>query len=287
MNARGGTAGWPLARVLPLVSVALVAAPALVGGAYSLAASVGVVGAGAADAAWSDGWRVLLTPETWRSLAWTAITSAIATLIALATAVFIGVRLRSSPMGRWLAVAPIAVPHVAAALAAILLLGQSGLVSRLAVGVGLTSVPADFPALAYNASAVALIATMAWKEFPFLALTVLAVLDTRGSALEESAQTLGATRIQAFRRITWPLLWRGVAPAVIAVYAFLLGTYEMPALLGPSDPVPFPVLTLERSTDPDLQRRGEAHVLALTALAATLALVAVHQRLRAASGDGD
>ncbi len=121
----------------------------------------------------------------------------------------------------------------------------------------------------------------AWKEFPYLTLTALAVLLTRSGELEEVARTLGATPRQVFRRVTWPHLWRGIAPAVLAAFAFLIGHYEIPALLAPSDPLALPLLTYERSVDSNLARRGEAHVLALLALAIAAAIVLVHARWRA------
>jgi putative spermidine/putrescine transport system permease protein len=227
--------------------------------------------------------QVLGAAETWRSLAWTVATAAAATGLSAAAACFVAVRLRTCPAGQFLAVLPLAVPHVAAALAALLLLGQSGLFSRLTYAVGLTSGPGDFPELVYDTAGVSVVLAFAWKEFPYLTLTALAVLLTRSGELEEVARTLGASPRQVFRRVTWPHLWRGISPAVLAAFAFLIGQYEIPAVLAPSDPLALPLLTYERTVDPDLARRGEAHVLALLALAVAAAIVVLHARWRAAS----
>ncbi len=82
-----------------------------------------------------------------------------------------------------------------------------------------------------------------------------------------------------------PLLWRGIAPATIAGFAYLVGQYELAVLLAPSAPQPLSVLTYERAQDPDLSRRGEAHVLGLIAMTLCGALVAVHGRsLRGVQG---
>jgi putative spermidine/putrescine transport system permease protein len=168
------------------------------------------------------------------------------------------------------------VPHVAAALGALLMFGQSGLLARLTFASGLTAGPSDFPALVYDPAGASLVIAFAWKEFPYLALTAMAVLLTDSRELEEVARTLGASERQAFWRVTWPQLWRGTAPAVLAAFAFLIGQYEMPALLAPSDPIPLPLLIYERAVDPNLAHRGEAHVLALLAFSICLALVAAH-----------
>ncbi len=268
---------------LGYVSVGLVSAPVFVGALYSTAAAVGLTGAGASGFGVARLIKVLSDAETWSSLGWTLYTAGVATVLSLAGALLVSVVLQRSRLGRALAVIPMAVPHVAAALAALLLLGQSGLLARLAFAIGWIAQPADFPALVYDRPGIALILSFAWKEFPFLTLTAWAVLHAAGSSLDETARTLGADARTVFRRVTWPVLWRGCAPATIAVFAFLLGQYEMASLLAPSDPLPFAVLSYERAHEPELARRGEAHVLGLLALLLTVALVALHERLRVRS----
>jgi putative spermidine/putrescine transport system permease protein len=259
-----------------LSAAVAVASPVLVGATYSILAALGLVGVGARGFSLAPVRNVIQAPDTWLALAWTCATAAVATAIAVAIAFLIAVRLRSSRLGRAAALLPMAVPHVAAALAALLLLGQAGLLSRVSHALGLTATPGDFPALVYDRTGVALIFTFVWKELPYLTLTAMAVLLTDRRNLEEVARTLGATPRQAFTRITLPQLWRGTAPAVIAAFAFLVGQYEMPALLAPSDPAALPILTFERATDPNLSRRAEAHVLGLLALMVAAVLVVAH-----------
>ncbi|MBK6306746.1 MAG: ABC transporter permease subunit [Gemmatimonadetes bacterium] len=178
------------------------------------------------------------------------------TALAFAAAVTVARGAGGSLLARQLALIPLALPHVAGALAALLLLGQSGFLSRAAHAVGWIDGPAEFPAMVYDPAGIGLTLAFAWKEFPFLLLNAIAVLDSRDRTLEETARSLGADASQTWRRVTWPLLWRGMAPAVIAVFAFLVGQYEMAVLLAPSDPLPLSRLTQERAVDPDLARRG-------------------------------
>ena len=278
MKSRGGV-GY--------VAVALVAAPVCIGALYSLAAAMGIAGAGASGFNVSRVEHVVRDANTWRSVAWTLTTAGIATAIATTAALFVAVRLRHSRLGQRLAIIPLAVPHVAASLAVLLLLGQSGLLSRLAFVVGLTAKPSDFPAIVYDRNGVALITSFAWKEFPFLAITAFAVLATQGDALAEVARTHGASARVILRRITLPLLARGIAPAAIAAFAYLLGQYEMAVLLAPSDPLPLAILTYERALDGNLHYRGEAHVLGLIALLLTVVMVLTHERTRRAVSETD
>ena len=128
----------------------------LVGAVYSTLAAVGLVGVGAQGFTLDRAIDVLASADTWRGVAWTFATAAVATAIAVAVAFLIAVRVRSSRFGRVTAMLPMAVPHVAAALAALLMFGQSGLLSRLAYALGLTSTPGDFPPLVYDRAGVSL-----------------------------------------------------------------------------------------------------------------------------------
>lgn len=269
-------------RELPgLVAAVAVASPVMLGAAYSTLAAVGLVGVGARGFTLDRAIDVLTSAQTWRGLTWTFATAGGATVIAVAGAFLLAIRFRNSRVGQVMAVLPMAVPHVAAALAVLLIFGQSGLLSRLTYALGLTTTPGDFPPLVYDRAGVSLVFAFAWTELPYLTLTAMAVLLTDTRELEEVARTLGATARQAFWRVTWPHLWRGTAPAAIAAFAFLIGHYEMPALLAPSDPTALSILIYERAVDPNLLRRGEAHVLGLIALAISGLLVVAHSSWRA------
>jgi putative spermidine/putrescine transport system permease protein len=279
-------------RARGLAAAALVALPVLVGLGYSAAVAFDVAGIGAAG--WSSGRiaRVLGESTVWRSVSWTALTAAAATLVAAAAAVVVAVSFRSTDPGarlaRALAVAPLPIPHLVAAAGGVLILGQSGLLARLAAAAGLIGTPAEMPALIYDPRGVGLVLTLAWKEFPFLALVAFSLLAGRGQSLEEAARTLGAGSGETFRRVTWPVLWRGLLPATVAVFAFAAGSYETAVLLAPSDPLPLSVLTLERYHDPSLAARGDAFVLVLLALVVAGIAVALHEwaRSRAEPVDG-
>jgi molybdate transport system permease protein len=98
--------------------------------------------------------------------------------------------------------------------------------------------------------------------------------------LEEAARTLGANPAAVFRRVTLPLLWRGLLPATVAVFVFVAGAYEAAAVLAPSDPLALPLLTLERYTDANLSRRSDAFVLVLVGMAVSLLAVVAHEWAR-------
>jgi putative spermidine/putrescine transport system permease protein len=273
-------------RFTPLLLALLVAAPVLLGVLYAALASLGLAGAGASGTPdLSRVFTVLGTRSTWRAVGWSvyvsATATALATVAAAAVAIVFGGHRRIDRAARALATLPLPVPHLVAAATALLLLSQSGLLARLLFAMGLIDAPAAMPALVYDRVGVGLILALAWKELPFLTVVAVAVRHRDLAALTEAARTLGADRWQQHRRITWPLLWRGMAPAVIAVFAFALGSYETAALLAPVDPAPLAVLTMERFADPALARRGDAYVLALIGLTLAAMAVAAHEWARA------
>ena len=266
-----------------LLAALIVSLPVLVGVGYSVLAIFGLTGPGANGLS-SARLAVLREPVVWTGLAWSLWVAAASTGIAAAGAVLVAALFRggarSDRTARLLAVLPLPIPHLAAAVAGLLLLGQSGLLSRLLFAFGLLSSPGEMPALVYDRAGLGLILTLAWKEFSFLALVAFSVVATRGERLEEVARTLGARPAAVFRRVTWPLLWRGLLPTVVAVFVFVASTYEATAVLAPSDPLALPLLTLERYTDADLSRRGDAFVLVLLGMAVSLLAVAAHEWAR-------
>lgn len=270
-----------------LFAALLVAAPVLVGLGYSLLGALGMVGPGAGAGPTAERLaRVLRDADVWAGVGWSVWVAGASTLLAGAAAALLAVVFRSSSpldrLARALAVIPLPLPHVVAGIVGVVILGQSGLLARLAFALGWIAAPAEMPALVYDRAGVGLVLTLAWKEVPFLALVAFSVLATRGAALEEAARTLGAGPWSAFRRVTWPVLWRGLLPASVAVFAFALGSYETAVLLAPSDPLALPLRTMERYTDASLARRGDAFVLVLVALALGLLAVALHERVRSA-----
>jgi putative spermidine/putrescine transport system permease protein len=274
---RGGRHAVPL-------SALLAALPTLVGVGYAVAAATGLIGDGGRGFSLDRTAHVLAEHVVWRGLFWTLGTAAAATALATAGAVLLAVTFRGTGAAdraaRALAVLPMAVPHLVAAAVFVLLLGQSGFLARALYAAGIARAPDSMPALIYDPWGTGFVLALAWKELPFLSLLAFTILATRGSQLEETARSLGAAPGEVFRRVTWPMLWRGILPGVIAVFVFIAGSYEAAVLLAPSNPLPLPLLTFERYTDPDLERRPDAFVLVLVGLAISAAAVTAHEWAR-------
>ena len=220
-----------------LLLAALVASPVLIGLAYAAAASADLVSSDMVSARGVRVGRVLSDPATWSGLGWSVLVAAMATTLATLAAVSIAVIFRGTHpvdrVGRALAGLPLPLPHLVAAALGVWVLGQSGLLARAAFAAGFIQRPSQMPAMVYDRWGVGLVLTMAWKETAFLSVVATALLATWSEDLDEAGRTLGANRWSIFRRITWPLLWRGLLPAILSVFIFVAGSYEASVLLAP------------------------------------------------------
>jgi putative spermidine/putrescine transport system permease protein len=263
-----------------LLAGLLLGVPLLAGIGYLVLGASGVVG-GSAPARFGV---VFSDPQVWASVGlslWIAVAGTLLSLIgALAVVVLFAGRTPLDRLTRSVALLPLPVPTLAAAVAMLLLLSQSGWLSRVSRTLGMSTQPADFPALIYDPIALGVIAAIVWKELPFLALVGLSLHSLRGTALADTARTLGATPWQVTRRVTLPLLLRGLAPSAIAVGVFVFGSLELPLVLGPSAPLALPMLLQERRQSLDSALRGDAYLIALLTTVLALIAVALHEWLR-------
>jgi ABC-type spermidine/putrescine transport system permease subunit I len=279
MNA--GSRGMSPTALLGLICLAALAAPLVVGLGYLTGRALDD-GTGAASLARIS--RVVLEPGVLGAIVWSLGTAAAATVLATVAAIALALATRRptrrTRAARMFALAPLPVPHLVAALLGLLILAQSGFLARGLLALGLIADLSAAPVLTQDTAGIGAILVLAWKEMPYLALLAMALLARHGVAAEEAARTLGASPWQCFRHVTWPRLRDGLLPALVTVFVFAAGCYEIAVLLGPSDPVPLPVLIAERQTDASLARRADADVLALLAFALGAVAVAAHEWAR-------
>lgn len=238
-----------------------------------------------------DAYRALWAdPAVRASVALTLRVGLLSTGLAVVLGVAAALLVRSVRRGRRLLAVllqvTLPVPHIVAALAMLLLLSQSGALSRVAASVGLIDAPAAFPALTQDAFGWGIIASYVWKEAPFIGVVALAALSGRVSELEDAARALGASAGQRLRHVVGPALAPAVGAAAILVFAFSVGSYEVPFLLGRSYPATLPVVAYQQFRDPDLTARPPAMAISvLTAVlvaSAAVAYLALVDRVREA-----
>ena len=107
------------------------------------------------------------------------------------------------------------------------LLGRNGIVNQYLLALGLTDKPL---LLLYNQGGVVI--GMSYVLLPYMVLTVYSVMRSIDPRLVRAAHSLGASRLQAFRRVFLPLSLPGIAGGTLLVVILSLGFFITPALMG-------------------------------------------------------
>jgi len=174
--------------------------------------------------------------------------------------------------GKWLLDAlidlPFAISPVVVGLALLLVYGRSGWLSGLPVQV-IFAVPG-------------IVLATVFVSLPFVAREVAPVLREVGDEQEQAAATLGASRWQAFWRVTLPSIRWGLAYGVVLSTARALGEFGAVSVVSGKIAGQTETLTLlveKRFENFDLAGAYAAStLLALIALATLLAMTALRRR---------
>jgi len=113
---------------------------------------------------------------------------------------------------------------------------QFSIVSWVLIKAGLMNRYIDFLGDGWNARA-AVVAANVWRGIPFVAISLLAGLQTISPTLYEAATIDGATRWQRFRFITYPLLTPIVAIVMTFSVLFTFADFQLIYVLTRGGPV--------------------------------------------------
>ncbi len=83
----------------------------------------------------------------------------------------------------------------------------------------------------------AIVVGLVHAYLPYAILTIYISLQAVDDDLIESARSLGASRLQAFRRVTLPLSIPGVLAAVFLIFVPVIGSFMEPRILGGKDAI--------------------------------------------------
>jgi len=155
----------------------------------------------------------------------------------------------------------------------IVILGNGGIVNRWLQAAGITSRPVEF---LYNEGGVAV--GMINVLLPFLVLPLYAAMRSVDPRLIHVAETLGASRLQIFWRVFFPLTAAALGASMVLVFILSLGFYITPAILG-GGRVPLIANMMDLLIN-KFARWEMAAVNSVVLLIVTLAFYGLYQRLR-------
>ena len=129
-----------------------------------------------------------------------------------------------------LLIAPFLTSYLLRVLAWKVILGDQGVINTFFSWVGITDADHPISQLLYSRFAVILVLIYIW--LPFVALPIFVSLENLDRRMLEAATDLGASRLQAFLRVTLPLSLPGVVAAFLFVFIPTLGEFVTPSLVG-------------------------------------------------------
>src|SRR5256714_12916973 len=172
-------------------------------------------------------------------------------------------------------IAPFLTSYLLRVLAWKVILGNEGVLNTFLFWTGVRSRDHPISQLLYSRFAVILVLAYVWV--PFVALPIFVSLESLDQRLLEAASDLGASRWQAFRRVTLPLSMPGVIAAFLFVFIPTVGEFITPLLVGGTSGYMYgnQIVDLFGTGFPDWETGS---VLALFLLAVIAALTVVFAR---------
>jgi spermidine/putrescine transport system permease protein len=212
----------------------------------------------------------------WKSVKLSLIVSTIIVLLAYPLAYYLALSgTKRKYILLLLLIAPFLTSYLLRVLAWKVILGNQGAINTFLFWTGLRSPDHPLSQLLYSRFAVMLVLGYIW--LPFVALPIFVSLESLDRRLLEAASDLGASRLQAFRRVTLPLSLPGVVAAFLFVFIPTLGEFVTPSLVGGASGYLYgnQIVDLFSTGFPDW---GTGSVLAIFLLGVVVALTVVFAR---------
>lgn len=171
------------------------------------------------------------------TLVYTSVASVVKFGVGLYLALLLNERLPFKALVRSIVLVPFIVPTVLSALAFWWIYDtQFSIVTWSLKHLGLITDNIDYLGNPFNARTSVIIANI-WRGVPFVAITLLAGLQTVSPSLYEAATLDGASRWQVFRHITYPLLTPIIAVVMTFSVLFTFTDFQLIWVLTKGGPV--------------------------------------------------
>ena len=176
----------------------------------------------------SSGFWVLLL----RTLSYSFAGCLIATLIAYPLAYYVGrMAGRNKAFLTILIVLPLWISLLMRIFAWRIILGQSGVLNGFLLSSGILDAPSE--AFLYSPTAVVIV--FAYISVPFIFIYTMGAFEKIPRDLIEASQDSGASSLQTFLHLIWPLTRRNLAIGVSLAFLVTVGDFVTPAMIGGID----------------------------------------------------
>ena len=223
----------------------------------------GIINDGFTLAHWS---KFFSSSEPYVALGFSIYITLISLLISLSVAIYLALRaarLFRKGVLSYLIYFPLAFPAIVTALFIFQQLSKAGFISRIAFHLGLIDQLESFPDLVNDTFGIGVILAHVLLAVPFFVLYFMNLITNEQILSHvEMAKTLGAGATATLWRVTLPLLLRRAWSTILLYAIFIMGSYEIPLILGRQSPQMISVMTVRNLKHFDLTNIPQAYIMA-------------------------
>lgn len=164
----------------------------------------------------------------YRTLKLSLIATIFSVLLGFPTSYYIS-RAKKNVKGLFIifAVFPLLTSAVVRSFSWMVILGKKGIINNFLINIGLIHKPLE---LLYNE--ISIVVGFIYLFLPLMIMSLIGVMDNIDSSLIEAAESLGASRFEAFMKVIFPLSVPGIIVGSILVFTGSFTAYTTPQLLG-------------------------------------------------------
>ena len=234
---------------------------------YAASYSLGLTGL-LSDGFTLSHWKnVFSSWEVWSSLSLSVYVSTITVVLTVLGSLILAIRLRSSLSSGTLSYAiylPLAIPATVSAFLVFQFFSGAGLFSRILMSTGMIDTINEFPDLVNDGASIGIIAAHVGLAIPFFTILFHEIYTSEHiEQLTHLSQTLGAGPVHTLLHVTLPLLLKRSTMNIALLFIIVMGSYEIPLLLGRQSPQMISVLTMRKYEMFDISEKPEAFIAAL------------------------
>lgn len=224
----------------------------------------GIINSGFTFAHWS---KFVTSSEPYLSLGFSMYITVASLFIALSIAVYLS--LKASKLFKrgalsYLIYFPLAFPAIVTALFIFQQLSKAGFISRIFYNIGLIDKLDEFPGLVNDTFGIGIILSHVLLAVPFFVLYLMNLINNEQIPSHiEIARTLGANPGTVLRKVTLPILLKRAWSTILLYAIFIMGSYEIPLILGRQSPQMISVMTVRNLKHFDLTNIPQAYITAI------------------------
>lgn len=266
------------------IFVILAAIPVLFGFGYALLYSFGLTGV-LSNGFTTEYWEKTLTAtDFWKSLGFSLFIALCVMLISLFFSIWIVISWTKNlykGLLSYVTYLPLAFPAIVMAFFSFQFLSKSGFLSRLMKTLGFIDNLNQFPDWTNDALGLSIIFSLCLLVTPFFIILYSNLYQNeRLPELKSLAETLGAKKRQIIARVMVPILLKKSAFTIMLFVIFIMGTYEIPLLLGRQDPSMLSVFIIQKLQKFNLTDIPQAYAIAVIYILLIATLIAVVYKTR-------